>query len=198
MKSKISLLFIISMFAFLSVSVAYSLWTEELTIWADIHTGKVEVEWQYDSYTIQQENPDNTIDGIITYWDITKPDELNCLKVEINNPIPNVNYYVYFDINCVGSIPVHFIPWETDTNLLTGCYQYDLHLDYITNSDGETIIDEPIPIYDIQLHEGETAYFVLWFYFFECIDEPFLNSEKTSRALSFLSWRNCLICLVLI
>ena len=170
MKSKISIIFIVSMFAFLSVSVAYSLWTDEVVIWADIHTGTLEVEWNYDSYTIYPENPDSTVDGIITNWDTSKPDDLNCLKVVINNPIPSVSYKIYFDISCIGSIPVHFTPWEIDTNLPDLCYQYDVHLDYIKNSDGETIVDEPISIYEIQLHEGETAYFVLWF-FFECINE---------------------------
>ena len=119
---------------------------------------------------LEQENPDSTIDGYITNWDTSNPDDLNCLKLEIHNPQPSVFYYVYFDINCIGSIPVHFTNWEIDTNLPYDCYQYEVHLDYITNSEGETIIDEPIPINEIQLHEGETAYFVIWFYFYDCID----------------------------
>jgi hypothetical protein len=170
MKAKISIIFIISMFAFLSTSIAYSLWTEEITIWADIHTGTVDVEWTYNGYTMEQENPDSFIDGFITYWDLDKPDELNCLKLDIYNPIPSVFYYVYFDISCIGTIPVHFTDWEIDTNMPYDCYQYDLSLVYIKNIDGEIIVDTPTPIDEIQLHEGETAYFVLWFYFDECID----------------------------
>jgi len=100
--AKLGAIFLISIMALAGTSAGYALWSETLTIDGTITTGDVDVEWSYYGYEIIQEKEISTMD--VTFSE-------NTMTVTILNAYPCVWYYVYFDIHCVGSIPVHFGPW---------------------------------------------------------------------------------------
>ncbi|GAH13520.1 unnamed protein product, partial [marine sediment metagenome] len=115
--AKLGAMFLVSMIALAGTGAAYSLWYEDLHLWTDIYTGDVDVDWSLHSAWVEQDKEISTISAEILDWDTSDDNYNDWLRITINDAYPCVNYYVYFDIHCVGTIPVHFTPFIIDTNL---------------------------------------------------------------------------------
>jgi hypothetical protein len=156
MKAKLGAIFLVSVLAIAGCGAAYALWYEDLVIWTDIDTGDVNVEWSYDGWDCDQTKEISYIEAYIGDWD----DDLdNFLQVYIYDAYPCVNYYVYFNIECTGSIPVHFTPFTIETNLPADSYDFD-----VTSNSG-------VPLDEVQLHNGDVMWFTLRIHFNNNIEE---------------------------
>jgi hypothetical protein len=163
MKAKLGAIFLMSMIALAGTGAAYALWFEDLYIYTDIHTGNVDVEWSTGIFWSNQTKDIST--GLVTKY----ADSPNILRCFVWDAYPCVQYRWYFDVHCVGSIPVHFTPFvvEAYSNLSQAWIQEDEILIYaITLANGTYVpFQVPIPLWTLQLHQGEIAwgYFMIHF-----------------------------------
>lgn len=155
MKAKLGAIFLISVLAIAGTGAAYALWYEDLTIWTDIHTGNVDVEFSYEGWECDQTKDIAYITGGI------EDDEF--LYLQFWDVYPCVNFYVYFNVESTGSIPVHFTPMTHYTSLPDGCYEYSLLISYVLKANGDILY--PNTLADVQLHQGDMVFFILWIHF---------------------------------
>jgi hypothetical protein len=151
MKAKIGAIFLVSVLAIAGAGAAYALWFEDLYIYTDIYTGTVDVEWSYGGWGCDQTKDVSIggggIDGNLYLW--------------VENAYPCVTYWWYFDIHCVGSIPVHFTPLNVFQTTVDPDWieDFEMYIYGITLADGTYIeFDVPVPLAQLQLHTGETAW----------------------------------------
>lgn len=130
---KIGAIFLVSALALAGIGASYALWSETLTINGTINTGNVDVEW-----SIKDVWDDETKD----VSDITATiEDDGTMTVTITNAYPCVNYYVRFDIHCLGTVPVHFQDF-----VITGPDCAEITITPETGYD---------PITDTQLHQSQ-------------------------------------------
>lgn len=106
--AKLGAMFLVSVLALAGASAGYALWSETLYIDGYIETGTVDVEWSIHDYGSDESKP---ISDMVVYIDAADGD----LCVDIYDAYPCITYWVWFDIHCVGSIPVHFQDFVIDT-----------------------------------------------------------------------------------
>jgi hypothetical protein len=160
MKSaKIGAIFLVSVIAIAGISAGYAWWTEDLVISGTVTTGTF--GWYmtlwgdslYGDYKdivthgaeLRDYDQDGTHPKSIYFW--------------ANNMYPCVNYYIYFNIECTGSIPVHFTPFDISTDLPADSYDF------------EVTSDSGVPLDQAQLHYGDSMWFTLRIHFNNNIEE---------------------------
>jgi hypothetical protein len=165
MKAKLGAIFLVSVLAIAGAGAAYALWYEDLYIWTDIYPGNVDVEWSLGDYwAVGDTKSVSTMDMWID--DSGDPDSPDCtLYCVIWNAYPCVEYHFEFDLHCVGSIPVHFTALEIYDSgwhpiVQPGMIEYmSILITKAYDANGNLLdYNYPIPIEDIQLHEGDTAW----------------------------------------
>jgi hypothetical protein len=186
---KLGAMFLVSMLALAGTGAAYALWFEDLYIYTDIYTGDVDVEWSVVGYGSNQQKPVSTFN---IYIDPDYPEVLRCF---IYDAYPCVEYYFWFDLHCVGSIPVHFTPMDFIAGTLDEAWidDYAIFIDRIVWNDGDTtVFDYPgIPIEYIQLHQGDVAYGYYMIHFNNDLpQDDYFTFDFTTRAHQYneLDW----------
>jgi hypothetical protein len=158
--AKLGAIFVISVMALAGTGAAYALWAEDLYIWTDINTGDVDVDWSY--ITTGTNAPKPWVSILDIYIDAS-----GILRCRIDNAYPCVEYYFYFDLHCVGTIPVHFTPIEYLGDVLPDWVEdYEIFITSIwepdpNDPDNMLLVESFNPpefIQWIQLHPGEVAY----------------------------------------
>jgi hypothetical protein len=99
-----------------------------------VYTGELDVQWSIDDWW-DSEAPEKNVSYVVPYM---MGDEL---WIDVVNAYPCITYYVIFDVDNVGTIPVHLCPL-----VCTG-----VGADF----PGTIIITNPQPF---QVHPDETAY----------------------------------------
>jgi hypothetical protein len=104
-KMKISVLFLAAILALSATSISYSLWSETIVIEGNVTMGKVDVEWVIDNYF------DDEIEGKDESF-VTAEIINDELVITVTNAYPCITYTVLFGIHSLGTVPVHFTPFE--------------------------------------------------------------------------------------
>jgi len=159
--AKIGAIFLISILALAGASAGYAMWSEDLTINGTVNTGSVDVEWSIESVGDNEEplKDVSSIDAVID-------PETGIMHVTVTNAYPCITYCVYFDVHCIGSVPVHFTPFVIDGDLPASTTLT------ITEDIGYLPIDEA------QLHTGDYWYGTLEIHLDDTIDNPVLQSHE--------------------
>jgi hypothetical protein len=97
---KIGLLALALVLALGSLGVGFALWSETLYIDGTVCTGTLDADWSFDGYG------DDEIAGK-DYSYATAWISGDYLYVYVDNAYPCITYYVYFDVDNVGTIPFH-------------------------------------------------------------------------------------------
>ena len=140
------------------LGVAGALWSDWLYIDGYVYTGDIGAEWSIEGC---YDNEDKDFSGIDAWWDG------DTMYIDIWNAYPSVTYTVEWNIECTGSIPIHFdTPW-IDTDLPAGAE--------FTFTD---MAGAPINWYEYQMHPGDVLFGLLtihldntaaqdwWYYFY--------------------------------
>jgi hypothetical protein len=177
MKAKLGAIFLVSTLAIAGAGAAYALWFEDLYIYTDIHTGTVDVEWSVIGYEDTEAPEKDTSYGGM---DI----DGNDLWLWVYNAYPCIDYYWWFDVHCIGTIPVHFDGFyiqDTSTLDLAWTDDFEILIDRTVDANDQVIevFDPPTPIWNIQLHEGEYAIGFLHLHF---------NNDLPQDSLFFLDF----------
>jgi len=100
---KIGLLALALVLALGSLGVGYAMWYEDLFIEGTVYTGELDVEWSLDDYG-DSEVPEKNVSWVEA--------EIigNYLYVDVYNAYPCIDYWVKFDVDNFGTIPVHLCP----------------------------------------------------------------------------------------
>ena len=104
---KIGLLALALVLALGSLGVGFALWSETLYIEGTVETGTLDAEWSFEGYD------DSEIAGkdySYAYAYLSG----DWLYVYVYNAYPCIDYYVYFDVHNIGSIPFHICPIVCD------------------------------------------------------------------------------------
>jgi hypothetical protein len=165
MKAKLGAIFIISFMALAGTGAAYALWYEDLYIWTDVHTGTVDVHWSLGGTWSNQLKDVSTMNSFIVDTD-DHIAPLGTLYCEIFNAYPCVEYWFYFDVHNIGSIPVHFTPLrQYDSGyypMVDPAWIEDLQvfITRIEDTAGNVLerFNPPELIQWVQLHPGEVAF----------------------------------------
>ena len=162
MKNRIGTLFLASAVALAMIGGSYAMWSETIIMSGTVSTGTVDIAWSLDGFG------DSEIEGkdvrhISAYID-DDPDNATYgqLIVAIYGAYPCIDYWVDFDVTCVGTVPVHFAVECTPAYLFTS------GIITITPASGYG----PLAGYDAngnyigtQLHEDDSWYGRLNFHF---------------------------------
>jgi len=143
--------------ALAAMGLVYGLWSETLTIYGDVHTGDVDVGLSLES--VEEKVQING--GQIVDEPSEKADAANCfaslgdtdpsngseqLIIKVEGAYPSWHCYVTFNVESLGSVPVHIHQPEPDIGLDW--------VDFINCYEDET-----------QLHQGEEAYCTILIHF---------------------------------
>jgi len=148
--AKIGAIFLVSVMALAGASAGYALWLDELHLDIDVYTGNIGLEWSIEGFGDSEpyEKDFSYIDGYLWGW---TEDANTGLWLTIYNGYPCIDYYVDFNIECTGSIPVHIEdPYLWGFNQLTG--PNGLGTLTFTYADGSPIT------FPIQIHPGQIIY----------------------------------------
>ena len=100
MNKKIAAAFVILMISLGTVGYAYATWYKYLFIYGTVNTGTLNVVWSVDDAW------DSEIEGK-DYSFITGEIDGDYLYVYVGNAYPCIDYYLYINIDNVGTIPAH-------------------------------------------------------------------------------------------
>lgn len=130
---KIGLLVMALVVAMGLLGVGYAMWSEDLTIDGTVNTGDVDVEWSLEAWGDNEivGKDASSIDAYITG---------NTLFVIITDAYPCITYYVDFDIDSFGSVPIRVKVVPGASTLPAGAITF------------------PVNLEGYQLHEGESYY----------------------------------------
>lgn len=141
-----------------AMGVAAALWSGWLYIYGDVYTGTVGAEWSIERAYDNERKDFSYIEAYLVDPDF--------MVVYIENAYPCVTYTVEWNIECTGSVPIHFDDPYFWTNLPAGAtFEF-------TDMTGA-----PIQWYGYQMHPGEIIYGLLkihldnsaeqraWYYF---------------------------------
>ena len=135
---KILLISLALVLALGGLGVAGALWSDWLYIDGYVETGYIGAEWSLEGCWVEEEKDVSFIDAWITG---------DTLNIDIWNAYPSAYYVVMWNIECTGSVPIHFDwPW-IGTDLPAGAT--------FTFTDTAGV---PIKWYGYQMHPGE----ILW------------------------------------
>jgi hypothetical protein len=102
--AKLGALFVISVMALAGTGAAYALWFDYLHLDIDVQTGYIGADWSFHGYTVEGKPRISSINVVMSPWGNS---DAGRMFIHILNGYPCVNYTVYFDINCTGTIPIH-------------------------------------------------------------------------------------------
>jgi hypothetical protein len=143
---KIAAICIVLLVAMAVVGVGYARWYELLFVDVTVETGEVDVVWSLEDFDdIGDEDPLKEEWSWIEAAIVTGQNPDDTLDIDIFNAYPCIEYYVDFNIENVGTIPVHV--WNV---LCEG----NLPPEFVTMTD---MAGAPIPE-GMQLHPGEIFY----------------------------------------
>ena len=139
---KIGLLCLALVLALGSLGMAGALWSDWLYIDGYVYTGDIGAEWSIEAF---YDNEGKDFSGIDAW--LVDP---GYMIIDIYNAYPSVTYTVEWNIECTGSIPIHFdTPW-IDTDLPAGATFA------FTDMAGA-----PINWYGYQMHPGDVLFGLL-------------------------------------
>jgi len=102
--NKMGALFLVSVLALTAVGTSYAMWSETITMDGTVNVGSLDFEWSihqaWDS-EIPEKDDASSISAVIS-------EDGNTMTVTITNAYPCIEYYLWFDVHCVGNVPVHF------------------------------------------------------------------------------------------
>ncbi len=155
---KIALICLALVVALGTLGVGFALWSDWLHIYGDVYTGDIGAVWSVETC---YDNEAKDFSGVNAY--LIDPDYM---YIEIWNAYPSVTYTVEWNIECTGSVPIHFdYPWISG-DLPAGAT--------FTFTDMQGV---PYDWYGYQMHPGEIIYGLLtihldntaeqnyWYYF---------------------------------
>ena len=103
--AKLGAIFLISIMALAGTSAGYALWWDELYIDGYVETGYIDAEWSIEAWG----------DDEIAGKDFSYVDPYiigDTLYIDIDNAYPCITYYVDFNVENTGSIPIHlYFDW---------------------------------------------------------------------------------------
>jgi hypothetical protein len=154
-KNQIGTLFIVSALALSGVGMSYAMWYEEIVISGNVYTGSLDFRWSIVD-TDDTEIPEKDETSWIT---ATLSDDFNTMTVLIEHAYPCITYSLWFDIDCVGTVPVHFNDFVFDATaeawIAAGILTFGADPNY----------PNQLPITEAQLHTGDHWYGLLTFHF---------------------------------
>jgi len=102
--AKIGAIFVISFMALAGAGSAYALWYDYLHLDIDVETGYIGAEWSFEGYGVTGKQGISSVTAVMEPWGSSA---LGRMFIHILNAYPCVDYYVYFNIECTGTIPIH-------------------------------------------------------------------------------------------
>jgi len=133
---KIGIICLALVLALGALGVGAALWMGVLTIHGEVYTGNVDAIWSIEAAYDDEVKDVSFIEaGMISPWD---------MQIMIENAYPSVTYTVDWNIECTGSVPIHFDVPMIFTELPPGATFT------FTDMDGN-----PIDWLTLQLHPGE-------------------------------------------
>jgi hypothetical protein len=157
--AKIGAIFCMSLIALAGTGAAYALWYDYLHLDVDVTTGYIGADWSFHGFTIDGKPDISDINVVFEEWGNS---DLGRMFIHIYNAYPCVDYTIFFDIYCSGSIPIHIAdptPYIYDYNQLNG-YGGDFGtIEFFDMQDNRIIWT------DLQIHPGEDfrGYMVIHF-----------------------------------
>jgi predicted ribosomally synthesized peptide with SipW-like signal peptide len=106
MRNKIGTMFLASAVALAFIGGSYAMWSETIVMSGTVNTGKVDIAWSLHGCGDTDDlNPDplkdvSEIEAVIN--------DAGVLVITITNAYPCIDYWVWFDVTNVGTVPVHF------------------------------------------------------------------------------------------
>ena len=145
---KIGLICLALVLALGALGVGAALWMGVLFIHGEVNTGNVDAVWSIEGVHDDEAKDFSSIEAVlIDPW---------FMQITITNAYPSVTYTVDWNIECTGSVPIHFevpmIMWELPPPLPEEPPPLFPGEITFTNVDG-TPID-----WSVQLHPGETIF----------------------------------------
>jgi len=135
---KIGIICLALVMALGAMGLGYALWSEVLTISGTVQTGDIGAEWSVEAYG------DNETKDVSSC--VATGNGSDTLTVTITGAYPCVGYYVDWNIEGTGSVPIHFAAPSIDTANMPSGSTFTF-----TKMDG-TAIDWST----VQLHDGDT------------------------------------------
>jgi hypothetical protein len=136
MRNKIGVMFLSSAIALAMVGGSYAMWSETIVMSGTVQTGTVDIAWSLEGYG------DSEIAGKDVSSIGATIDQNGNLVVTITGAYPCIDYWVDFNVECIGSIPVHFGITSTPA------YLFDSGIITIISDNGQ-------PLVGTQLHHDE-------------------------------------------
>ena len=150
--NKIGVLFLVSALALAGIGTSYAMWYETITIDGTVNVGSLDFEWSIEDIE------DTEIVGKDVSR-LTADISENTMTVTITNAYPCITYSLWFDIHCVGNVPVHF-----DDFVFDPIAQTLIDLGILTFGPDPEYENQPA-ITDAQLHQDDEWYGLLTFHF---------------------------------
>jgi hypothetical protein len=150
--AKIGAIFCMSVLALAGTGAAYALWYDYLHLDIDVTTGYIGAEWSFEGFEIDGKPDISDITVQMMDWNGNANARM---FIHILNAYPCVDYTIYFNIECTGSIPIHIAYpeiFQYDLNHLNG-YGEDFGTIEFFDMNGNRIIWT-----DLQIHPGEIFY----------------------------------------
>jgi len=142
---KIALICMTLVMALGALGVGYAMWWDDLFIDVLVQTGTVEVAWSLEDWG-DSEAIDKDVSSDFAWI------SGDTLFVDLYDAYPCIDYWIDFNLEGVGSVPVHFRPPVITGNLPPGVEV----LFYDNWVVGE--MTTPIDWVNLQLHEGDMYY----------------------------------------
>jgi hypothetical protein len=118
---KIGLLALALVLALGVLGVGFARWYDDLYIDGIVETGNIGAEWSIEGFYDDELKEVSWIDAYLV-----APDTM---YIDIYEAYPCVTYYVDFNIECTGSVPIHLGPPDIQTDLPAGatlCFPQDM------------------------------------------------------------------------
>lgn len=139
---KIGLICLALVLALGALGVGAALWMGVLGIHGDVATGSVDAVWSLEGFYKTGDDKD------ISTLDVTMFDPW-FMEIWIGNAYPSVTYTVDWNIECTGTVPIHFLPPDIMADLPPGAT-------FIF--DAWDVNGMPIDWELLQLHPGEVIF----------------------------------------
>jgi hypothetical protein len=168
--NKIGAMFIISAFVLAGIGGSYAMWSETIVMSGTVTAGSLDFKWSIvgtDDTEIPEKDLTSGITAVLSNND-------NTMTVTVTGAYPCIYYYVYFDIDCIGTVPVHFNDFVIDAP--TGWVSQDI----ITIGPDNVNHPGQLVITDLQLHQSEHWYGVLAFHFTNIQSEDIPIAQGTT------------------
>jgi hypothetical protein len=140
--------------ALLVLGLGFARWFDTLTVHTAVQTGSVDVEFSPPT-TWDSEIPEKDFSSIQAVLPPVGSPNAGSLQIRINNAYPSITYTCEFDIDNVGTIPVHITPLMGLMNDYGDPFPGSILWEWFTrDAQGvETPVEFPV-----QVHPGEKMY----------------------------------------